>query len=553
LRDPKTPPRLTLLHQLMMRVEWHAGDIDRARMHAEALLAAGGEQTAAKLVILHQLKQRGELAEAAARINALLDPLPRRRGARARLLLQAARIAAEAGEMAAARHWAKLFLALRPGHRQALKLLHRAGVKILSLDEQRAEISAWVAHGGKMAQVAAPAALRLAFHEDKDWRAVIEHANRLRDDDLEATTHRILALALLADFEAADAALASARAATRGRSNVAMFRDELALAEANIAQRAGDVQKQLACINRLLSQHALAPIALRTDASPPLAPMSVNCDPAGVVSTGPRVAVVMTVYGRDDETALRAAVGSILGQSYRNLELILVDDCSPDDTLSLLHSLVRADPRVHVFQTPVNGGTYRAKNLGITQTNAELVAFMDSDDWSHPQRLERQVQSLTAHAQAMAVVHNSIRIEPDGWIEFRQRASRFAYISTMLRRTVIEELGYFDAVRVSGDAEMIARIRSFYGPEAVRHEPLPTVLMARRAGSLTGGGMHYIGWRSVTGDRWRYHRAFKHWHQRCRADGRTPYVDICPAERPFPAPPSVVGTTDAPAPEPERA
>ena len=535
-----------------MRIEWRAGAIDRARLHAEALLAVGGERTTARLVVLHQLRQRGKLTEAATRLDVLLEPLPRRLAARAELLYQAVQIATEAGDAASARRWAEALLALKPGHRKTLKLLNRASIKTLPLTELRAEIAAWIAQGGAMAQVAAPAALRLAFHEDRDWRAVIAYADLMDADNLEATTHRILALARLGELDAAEEALDRARERTPAGAAAALLRDELDVVEADLAVLREDLPRQLECINRLLGRYGLAPIALRAEARPPLTPASVRCEPGaavGTAATGPRVAVVMTVYGREDEVGLRAAVSSILAQSYQNLELILVDDCSPDDTLELLHALAAADPRVRVYQTPVNGGTYCAKNLGITRTDAEHIAFMDSDDWAHPQRIERQVQSLAEAPDAMAVVHNSLRIEPDGWIEFRQRASRFAYISTMLRRKVIDQLGYFDAVRVSGDAEMIARMRSFYGHQAVRHEPLPTVLMARRAGSLTGGGAHYIGWRSVIGDRWRYHCAFKQWHERCRADGRIPYVDIAGAERPFQAPDSVVRKTVAPAPE----
>lgn len=534
------PGSLNLLHRLMMRLEWRAGDFQRARIHADALVAAGAECITARLVILHELVAKGELREAAELLNTLTAPLPRRPAPRVKVLRLAADISSEMGDTAAARRWAMALLAMDPDDRRTLKRLHRASLKSLPLEDLRAEVYEWLARGGASAEIAAPTALRIAFHEDRDWRAVIEHADRLRADHLEATTHRILALGRLGEFEAADAALAHARAMPRDGAAAALFRDELDLAEANLAQLAGDVPKQLACINRLLYHYSLAPIALGTDVRGPLVPASVSCEVPSAAGEGPRVAVVMTVYGRDEEAALRAAVDSILAQSYRNLELILVDDCSPDNTLDLLQAFAQADRRVRVYQTLQNGGTYRAKNLGITKTDAEFVTFMDSDDWAHPQRIARQVQSLMEEPSAVAVVHNCLRIEPDGWVEFRQRGSRLAYISTMLRRTVIEQLGYFDAVRVSGDAEMLARIRSFYGAAGVRHEPLPTVLMARRAGSLTGGGAHYIGWRSVTGDRWRYHRAFKHWHQRCQMEERPPFVDVAAAERPFPAPATVV-------------
>jgi glycosyltransferase involved in cell wall biosynthesis len=208
--------------------------------------------------------------------------------------------------------------------------------------------------------------------------------------------------------------------------------------------------------------------------------------------------------------------------------------------LGVIREVAEADRRVRVYQTPENGGTYRAKNFGITKTDAELVTFMDSDDWAHPQRIERQVEILEGRPRIMAVCHSSLRIYPEGWIEFRKRALRLAYISTMMRRTVIDQLGYFDAVRVNGDAEMLARIRNVFGDDAVLHDPLPTLFMRRHPRSLTGGGAHFIGWRSLTGDRLRYSNAFKDWHRRCRATGVKPYVSISAEDRPFPVPTSLL-------------
>jgi len=105
---------------------------------------------------------------------------------------------------------------------------------------------------------------------------------------------------------------------------------------------------------------------------------------------------------------LEPAVRSILAQTLIDLELIAVDDGSTDGSGDVLDSIAREDARVIVVHRP-NGGLSAALNQGIAQSTSDLVALMDSDDWSHPQRLERQVDFLGEHTQC-AVVGCGLRI-----------------------------------------------------------------------------------------------------------------------------------------------
>jgi glycosyltransferase involved in cell wall biosynthesis len=194
---------------------------------------------------------------------------------------------------------------------------------------------------------------------------------------------------------------------------------------------------------------------------------------------------------------------------------------------------------------PVNGGTYRAKNFGMSRTDAELITFMDSDDWSHPQRIAQAVDLLAARPEAVAVCHHAIRIQGDGLAEFRGRASRIAPITLMVRRRTLDRVGFFDSVRVSADAEMLARIRSGFGGQALLVQSLPSLFMARRDDSLSGGGSHAIGWRGLTGDRLQYKLAFRAWHRRCKAENIVPFMPRKPVQRPFPAPESFLPVLDA--------
>ena len=92
---------------------------------------------------------------------------------------------------------------------------------------------------------------------------------------------------------------------------------------------------------------------------------------------------------------LRAAVDSILRQSFADFEFLIVDDCSTDDSPAIIQSY--ADPRIRLVRAPERLRICRALNLGLEQAAGQFIARMDADDISHPRRLEKQVAYLTRH------------------------------------------------------------------------------------------------------------------------------------------------------------
>jgi len=107
----------------------------------------------------------------------------------------------------------------------------------------------------------------------------------------------------------------------------------------------------------------------------------------------PIISVVMPVYGV--EKWLEKAARSVLGQTEARLELILVDDASPDGCGTLCDALAREDARVRVIHRARNGGLSRARNDGLAAARGEYVCFMDSDDWIEPDLLGEAARALT--------------------------------------------------------------------------------------------------------------------------------------------------------------
>jgi GT2 family glycosyltransferase len=104
----------------------------------------------------------------------------------------------------------------------------------------------------------------------------------------------------------------------------------------------------------------------------------------------PRASVIVPTYNRGD--ALGRAIESVLRQELEDLELIVVDDCSTDDTESVVESY--DDPRVRYLRHETNRGGSAARNTGIEHASGEYVAFLDDDDEYHPLKLTRQVECL---------------------------------------------------------------------------------------------------------------------------------------------------------------
>ncbi|TSK06562.1 MAG: glycosyltransferase [Geobacter sp.] len=110
----------------------------------------------------------------------------------------------------------------------------------------------------------------------------------------------------------------------------------------------------------------------------------------------PKVSILMPV--RNEEKHLRAALASISAQSFKDWELVAVDDGSKDATPELLARAAAADARIRVLQTG-GLGLVTALNLGLAACRADLIARMDGDDVCHPARFAAQVDYLTDHEE----------------------------------------------------------------------------------------------------------------------------------------------------------
>ena len=110
----------------------------------------------------------------------------------------------------------------------------------------------------------------------------------------------------------------------------------------------------------------------------------------------PKVSVIIPVY--NCEPFLKTCIDSLRAQTLEEIELIFVCDASPDNSLSILRDVERADSRIRVIAFEQNRGVSAARNAGIELASGEFIGFCDGDDWVEPQMYARLYHMALEHS-----------------------------------------------------------------------------------------------------------------------------------------------------------
>jgi glycosyltransferase involved in cell wall biosynthesis len=162
----------------------------------------------------------------------------------------------------------------------------------------------------------------------------------------------------------------------------------------------------------------------------------------------PLVSVVIPTYGRAQ--FLSQAVHSVLNQSYENIELLIVDDASPDPVVDQLDDLPSEQVvSVEFLRHEENKGANAARNTGIKSATGDYIAFLDDDDRWAEEKIARQVQTFAEADPDVGVVYTWLRVErPDG-TTIHTPSSRGDIVEDLIRG---QSLGQFSSVMVDTSA-----------------------------------------------------------------------------------------------------
>ena len=112
------------------------------------------------------------------------------------------------------------------------------------------------------------------------------------------------------------------------------------------------------------------------------------------------VSVIIPNY--NSEKYIGETIESVLSQTYSNWELIIVDDCSTDASVTVIENYIKQDDRIRLFRNEKNRGAAYTRNVGLQQAQGKWVAFLDSDDLWTPEKLEKQVAFMKENGYAFS-------------------------------------------------------------------------------------------------------------------------------------------------------
>lgn len=229
----------------------------------------------------------------------------------------------------------------------------------------------------------------------------------------------------------------------------------------------------------------------------------------------PLVSVITPVF--NGENFLRESIESILNQTFKNFEYIIIDDCSNDNTWQILKEYSKKDKRIKIYKNESNLGIAGNRNKGISLSGGKYIAWQDADDISFSDRLEKECNVLEKNSQIGIIGGYLLFFNKYGDISIRKypkddkqarkvifRYSPVAQPSAMIRRICFEEIGLYDLkLPPAEDLDMSFRIGIKY-----KFANIPQVLVKYR---LSGKSATFTQLKIIEKNtlkiRWKYFRS----------------------------------------------
>lgn len=312
------------------------------------------------------------------------------------------------------------------------------------------------------------------------------------------------------------------------------------LFRSNLAFDAGDYRLQGEMVSKAIESYGFAGITLK-DTSQPVSVTNLEAvSGRSAITDGPLVSVIVAAYNAAQ--TIEMAARSLFGQTYRNIEAIFVDDGSSDGTPGILQRLCEKEPRARVVRLDKNYGLFTALNSGLSHSSGELVTRQDADDWVHPERLGLLVSTLCERPDVIAAQTRTVRCSAHLGLESQQTGyARTDFPSLIYRRQKVRmELGFYDPVRVSGDAEFQKRLIHVFGEHSLLKLETIASIFNWSSETLTGGEEFAVRGPFRKPARAAYRKAFLRWHEQERFGGDF-FIPFALKSRRFEAPGSVLG------------
>lgn len=269
------------------------------------------------------------------------------------------------------------------------------------------------------------------------------------------------------------------------RSRGSTVSADLFLFWSNLRLRRGDFVGQVTEFNRALAMLGLSEITLKRD-DEGISVTNITSAADKNFWSGPLVSIAMSTF--NSAATLGPVLESLLGQTHKNIEILVVDDCSRDATMEIATQFAKRDSRVRVFSQSQNGGTYRARNRALCEARGEFFTCNDSDDWAHPTKIEELVAPLVASQRPVAAIGSLLRISKDIGIKPKVRGYVHEDQSSLCyrREWVVSNIGYYEPVPFGADSEFSRRLMTVAGEGSLTKIRKPLLFADWSKSSLSG-------------------------------------------------------------------
>jgi len=192
------------------------------------------------------------------------------------------------------------------------------------------------------------------------------------------------------------------------------------------------------------------------------------------------VSVIVPSY--NCEKYIIDTIKSVVNQTYKNWELIIIDDASPDNTYNIVSKYIednKLNDKIKLIKNHKNMGCYISFNIGLIQSIGEYICILGSDDTYHIDKLKIQTEILDNDQKLVATIAHFKRGKKI------VKRKNMTTCTIMFRKKIVNKIGYFDSVRYGADDEFMHRILTVYGEQKIKtvHKVLYNAVI--REGSLT--------------------------------------------------------------------
>ena len=212
------------------------------------------------------------------------------------------------------------------------------------------------------------------------------------------------------------------------------------------------------------------------------------------------VSVIIPTYNR--AYCINKSIQSVLDQTYKNIELLVIDDCSDDNTEEVIKQF--NDNRIRYIKLKKNGGPSKARNIGIKKARGEFIAFQDSDDIWYNNKLELQINEFQSDTQCQLVFCQylskgevptpcpaeqkfDVQKYKYGMFEILLKGNRIGTPTIVIRKDIIEKLGGFnEKIKTLEDWEFVLRVTEKYNIKYINKVLMEVYPSKNGINSITG-------------------------------------------------------------------